>query len=130
MLVLTVRTDSPEAELGLYDGQKQLAYHTWQAHRELSKVIHHQIEDLLRDKGKSWKDLQGIVAFSGPGSFTGLRIGLTVVNAIGYAEGIPVVAGGGESWIAQGIERLQKGDHDALALPEYGRGAHITTQKK
>lgn len=130
MIILTVKTDNPEAELGLYDGQKQLNYITWHAHRELSKVIHHKIEELLEKCGKDWSDIDGIIAFAGPGSFTGLRIGLTVVNAVGYAQGIPVVAQVGEGWLMQGVDRLQKGERDALALPEYGRGAHITTQKK
>jgi tRNA threonylcarbamoyladenosine biosynthesis protein TsaB len=37
-------------------------------------------------------DIEGVVCFKGPGSFTGLRIGLTVGNALAYAQNIPVVA--------------------------------------
>jgi len=51
-----------------------------------------KIETLLQTRGKSWADIQGLVCFQGPGSFTGLRIGLTVANALSYSYNLPVVA--------------------------------------
>jgi tRNA threonylcarbamoyladenosine biosynthesis protein TsaB len=78
MVILTIRTDRPEAEIGLYDGQKQLAYKVWTAHRELSASIHKTIQEILQSQAKGWSDIGGIVCFKGPGSFTGLRIGLGV----------------------------------------------------
>ena len=81
MLILTIRTDKPEAEIGLFEDNKQLAYEMWQAHRELSDTIHKKIEKLLKSQKKDWQNIDGIVCFKGPGSFTGLRIGLTVGNA-------------------------------------------------
>jgi tRNA threonylcarbamoyladenosine biosynthesis protein TsaB len=132
MLILTIRTDNPEAEIGLYDGHDQLAYQTWHAHRELSVTIHRQIEALLASQNKTLQTLEGIVCFAGPGSFTGLRIGLTVGNALAYGLGdIPIVATTGEQdWIARGLHRLLAGERDPLALPEYGAPVHITQQKK
>jgi tRNA threonylcarbamoyladenosine biosynthesis protein TsaB len=130
MLILTIRTDKPEAEVGLFDDEKKLAYETWHAHRELSITLHRKIEDLLGSQQKKLQDLEGVVAFQGPGSFTGLRIGLTVANSLAYGLDIPIVASGGDDWIAAGITRLQNGEHDKLALPEYGAPVHITQQKK
>ena len=130
MLVLTIRTDNLEAEVGLYDGDKKLAYETWHAHRELSTTIHRKIEDMLKSQGKALQDLQGVVGFQGPGSFTGLRIGLTIADALVYGLQIPIVAAMGEEWIAKGIERLHAGEDDRIALPHYGAPVHITLQKK
>lgn len=129
MLILTIRTDNPEAEIGLYDGQTQLRYEVWHAHRELSSTIHSKIEQSLQSQGKTWNDVEGIVCFKGPGSFTGLRIGLTVGNALADGLGIPIVAEK-DAWIEQGIECLLRGDRDPLALPEYGSPAHTTKPKK
>jgi tRNA threonylcarbamoyladenosine biosynthesis protein TsaB len=86
MIILTIRTDNPEAELGIYDGSKQLAYKTWHAHRALAETLHAAIRDELQQSQLDLKKVQGIVAYKGPGSFTGLRIGLTVANAISYGE--------------------------------------------
>ena len=129
MIILTIRTDSPEAEIGLYDGQTQLAYEVWHAHRELSVQLHQKILGLLRGKDKTLQEVQGIVCFQGPGSFTGLRIGLTVGNALADGLGIPIVAAQ-NAWIESGIARLEKGERDAVALPHYGAPVHITQQKK
>ena len=130
MLILTLRTDKPEAEIGLYDGKKQLAYETWQAHRELAETIHRKIDQLLLRQGRTLAQVEGIVCFQGPGSFTGLRIGLTVANTLAYGLGAPIVAAQDPGWLETGIARLQNGENDVQALPFYGAEAHITPQKK
>lgn len=130
MLILTIRTDKPEAELGLYDGTDQLEYEAWEAHRELSVTIHKKIESLLQSQDKTLHDVQGIVCFKGPGSFTGLRIGLTVANSLAYALKVPVVARTDPQWLEAGITDLLAGQDDHLALPEYGGEVHTTPQKK
>jgi tRNA threonylcarbamoyladenosine biosynthesis protein TsaB len=126
MFILTIRTDKPEAELGLFDDDKKLAYETWQAHRQLAETIHQKIDKLLQAQSKTWQDVQGIVCFQGPGSFTGLRIGLTVGNALAYGLSIPVVATQGDNWIQSGITKLQAGENDKLAQPHYSAPVHIT----
>lgn len=126
MLILTIRTDKPEAEIGFCNDQQKLTYETWPMHRQLAETIHQKIEVLLKSQNKTWPDIQGIVCFAGPGSFTGLRIGLTVGNALAYGLDIPITATKSEDWIKQGIDRLQNGESDVLALPQYGTPVHIT----
>ena len=138
MIVLVLRTDKPEAELGLYENEKQVAYVKWQAHRELSETIHLKIKEILKPSttlrsGKSsasLSDVGGIVVFKGPGSFTGLRIGLSVANALAYAQDIPIVAKTGQKWIETGIKDLQAGKNDKIALPKYDRPVATTPPKK
>jgi len=130
MIILTIRTEKPDAEIGLYDGQTQLAYHGWQAHRQLAETLHRTIETMLESQQKQWSDVSGIVCFQGPGSFTGLRIGLTVGNALSDSYGLPIVAEQDPDWIEHGIERLLRGERDKLALPYYGADAHITPPRK
>lgn len=129
MITLTIRTDKPESELGLYEGDKRLTYKTWQAHRELAETIHIQISELLKSQKLELKDIGSIVAFEGPGSFTGLRIGLSVANALAYALGIPIAGSQGDDWIAAGVAKLENGGAGARALPHYGAPVHITKPK-
>lgn len=130
MIILTIRSDKPEAELGLYEGEKQLAYETWQAHRHLAETIHQKIDALLKEQQKTLPDITGIVCYQGPGSFTGLRIGLTVGNALAYALRVPIVAAQDPQWLETGVQRLSKGESDKVAMPYYGADAHITPPKK
>jgi tRNA threonylcarbamoyladenosine biosynthesis protein TsaB len=130
MIILTLRTDKPEAEIGVYDNEKQLAYETWEAHRQLAETVHKRIEEILNKLSISLDDIQGIVCFKGPGSFTGLRIGLTVANALAYARNIPVVARTDPQWLEKGIKDILAGQNEKIAIPEYGAEAKTTQQRK
>ena len=127
---MILKTGSPEAELGIYDGNQQLAYITWPADRQLAATIHIKIQEILNKSSISTDQLEGIVCFKGPGSFTGLRIGLTVANALAYSYNIPVVATAGKDWIKNGVQALKKGSNDHIALPEYGAPAATTPPHK
>ena len=129
-MILTLRTDNPDAEIGLYNGSEQLSYHKWHADRSLAKDLLKVIHEQLATQKADWSDLRGIVVYQGPGSFTGLRIGLTVANTLAYGQGVPIVAAEGEHWLDAGLARLQKGEDDKLALPHYGAEAHITLPKR
>ncbi len=129
MIILTLRTDKPEAEIGLYDDQAQLNYEVWQAHRALAETLHKKIEAILQSHKKGLQHIQGIVIFEGPGSFTGLRIGMAAANALAYSLQVPIVACS-EDWIESGIRRLLAGETDQLALPQYGSEAFVTLPKK
>lgn len=146
MLILTLRTDKPEAEIGLHDDQKRLAYETWQAHRTLTATIHKQINEILNPDKKlldlssnfngasklryDLSDIEGIVVYKGPGSFTGLRIGSAVANALAYGQKIPIVASSGNNWLEQGIDKLLAGQGGKIVTPEYGSPAKTTSPKK
>lgn len=55
-----------------------------------SQVLLPLIEKILKKSKIAFKDLKGIEVETGPGSFTGLRVGVSVANALGYSLGILV----------------------------------------
>jgi tRNA threonylcarbamoyladenosine biosynthesis protein TsaB len=129
MIILTIRTDNPEAEIGLYENDRQLAYKTWTAHRELAETLLRQIDEMIKGQGINLPELDGIVCYKGPGSFTGLRIGLSVANALSYSMKIPIV-GTSDDWLVSGISKIMNKQNDALAIPEYGSPVYTTQPKK
>ncbi len=54
--------------------------------------LHVFIEEVLKKVGKSTKDLNAIAVGSGPGSYTGLRIGVSAAKGLAYALQIPLIA--------------------------------------
>lgn len=128
-MILTLKTDNPEAEIGIYKSDEKVIYHKWLADRTLTKTLLKVIEEQLEKAGGDWKDIKGVIVFKGPGSFTGLRIGITVANAIAYGQNVPVVGELGESWIIDGLQRV-KTDNDKIVLPHYGGEPNISIPRK
>lgn len=129
MLILTIRTDKPEAEIGLFEDSRQLAGKSWQAHRQLAETIHTEIRELLSSQKKALNDIQAVAVFKGPGSFTGLRIGISVANALADGLAVPIIGQSGDDWHEQAIASLLKDENDRQVMPEYGAEPHITKAK-
>jgi tRNA threonylcarbamoyladenosine biosynthesis protein TsaB len=130
MIILTLRTDKPIAEIGIYDGSTKIAYRTWEAHRQLAESIHNKLKEVLVLQKLQWSSIEGIVCYQGPGSFTGLRIGLSVANALAMSNNAPIVATTNEQWTEDGIEMLLAGSSNKVVVPEYGQPVRITQQRK
>ena len=60
--------------------------------RSYSATLVAAVSDLLLHSGVALNDLGGIVAVNGPGSFTGVRVGLSAVKGLAEGAPIPVVA--------------------------------------
>ena len=90
--------------------------YTWASGRDLAENLLKFIHDKLAENGKDFKDLTEITFMSGPGSFTGLRIGAAVVNTLASELNIPL--------------KNHHGETVKIILPEYGRGANISAPRK
>lgn len=102
----------------------------WQAERTLARDMLGYLQGILANHDCTLSDVSQIGVFRGPGSYTGLRIGLTVLNTIADAQQIPIVGGEGASWKDQVVARLRAGENDRVVLPEYGSVPHVTKPRK
>lgn len=55
-----------------------------------SQVLLNLITEILKENNLEFKDLTGIEVEKGPGSYTGLKVGASVANALGFSLSIPV----------------------------------------
>lgn len=90
--------------------------YTWQSEHQLAEGIFTFIHDRLAKHHAGWPDISEITFFSGPGSFTGLRIGAAVVNTLADQLQIPLYD--------------HHGAQHQIILPNYGRPANITPPRK
>ncbi len=128
-MIILVDTSTPLALLIVAQGDEHIPYE-WQADRELAHGMLAWLRDSLAQQGGQFTDIEGIGAFRGPGSFTGLRIGLTVLNTLSDSLGVPIVGAVGDDWQRAAFGRLSGGENDVIVLPLYDRDANITKPRK
>lgn len=128
-MILLLDTSTAECRIWFVDGD-QTEEILWQADRDLARLLLRHLKDTLESRGYGWDDIEGIGVFRGPGSFTGLRIGMTVLNTLADSEQVPIVGAEGENWRDEALERLRAGQNDRIVLPHYGRDANITKPRK
>lgn len=128
-MIALLDTSSPECLLTFIDGEKQHDFR-WQADRTLAKNLLGFINSKLLELDKTWSDISAIGVFEGPGSFTGIRIGLTVMNTLADAQNIPIVGARDENWQEDVLKKLNSGKNEKIVLPFYGREANITSPRK
>ena len=127
-MILAIKTDSEIAEMYIVDDTGRVVKRRqWLAKRELAKNLLREIKKFLDD---DFKKVNGLIVFRGPGSFTGLRIGITVMNAISYSGNVPIFGSSGKNWLKDGVKKVLDGQNNQIVTPDYGCAANTTTQRK
>lgn len=128
-MIVLLDTSTPTCRLTLIRDEERFQIE-WEADRTLAKVLLSFLHQQLALHESDWSALSAIGVMRGPGSFTGLRIGLTVMNTLADSLHIPIVGTHGVDWVEQAIAQLQAGQNDKIVMPFYGSEAHITTPRK
>lgn len=124
-MIIFLDTSSQRCFLTVLDGENRREFE-WDAGRTLARGLLKFIEEKVGDM----HHINGIGVMKGPGSFTGLRIGLTVANTLADSLAIPIVGASGDAWLEAARTRLEAGENDRIVMPEYGGEAHITRPRK
>lgn len=86
MLVLGIDTSGKTASCALCTEDTVLAQNTFVTKLTHSQVIMPMCKKMLSDAGKTLSDVEGFAAVSGPGSYTGLRIGIAAVKGLCFGS--------------------------------------------
>jgi tRNA threonylcarbamoyladenosine biosynthesis protein TsaB len=90
--VLAIETSTLAGGVALLDGDAVRAEYVLDVSATHSERLMPAIDRVLADAGWRAADLQGLAVAVGPGSFTGLRIGLSAAKGLAFALGIPIAA--------------------------------------
>ncbi len=90
MIVLGIDTSGYTNAIGVVDGEKTLAVRAFDAKTESLEQIVDNINTVLKSAGLALDDIQGIGVGLGPGSWTGIRVGVTVGKMLAFSLDIPV----------------------------------------
>ena len=124
-MIILLDTSTAACFLTVVDDEARQDFE-WQAGRTLARGL----LKFLEEKTGDLRDISGIGVMKGPGSFTGLRIGLTVANTLADSLNIPIVGAMGEDWRETALSKLRAGESEKIVMPEYGAAAHITAPRK
>jgi tRNA threonylcarbamoyladenosine biosynthesis protein TsaB len=123
-VLLAIDTSTSQAGLALYDGRVRTEL-LWHAGRDHGRHLLPAIEEALRRIGCAPSDLTVIAAARGPGSFTGLRVGLAVAQGLALALKLPMYGIDSLTVLAYGLAGW---DGPVQAVLEAGRGRFATAR--
>ncbi|TDC74081.1 tRNA (adenosine(37)-N6)-threonylcarbamoyltransferase complex dimerization subunit type 1 TsaB [Streptomyces hainanensis] len=90
MLLLALDTATPAVTVALHDGERTLATAEEVDPRRHGELLLPAVDRVLTDAGRRLADVTALVVGTGPGPYTGLRVGLVTAAALGSARDIPV----------------------------------------
>jgi tRNA threonylcarbamoyladenosine biosynthesis protein TsaB len=91
-MILLIETSTPICSVALAKGAEVLAVrenHEGLSHAKLAAIF---VEEIMKEAGVNLSDLNAVAISKGPGSYTGLRIGVSVAKGLCYALNKPLIA--------------------------------------
>jgi tRNA threonylcarbamoyladenosine biosynthesis protein TsaB len=114
-LILNIETSTPVCSIALAENDNILALRESTEEKSHAGNLAVFIEEILNEKKISVQDLDAIAIGKGPGSYTGLRIGVATAKGLAYGAKIPLVAVSTlETLVRFGLQRMEK---DKLPVP-------------
>lgn len=122
-MILAFETSGALGSVALLDREQLRASREFSTQQEACKRLPVVVQELLEGANPGEIGLQGLAVSRGPGSFTGLRVGLSFAKAMAHALSLPVVGiGTPQAWATEGAERFPE---PPLAVLQPARRNHV-----
>jgi tRNA threonylcarbamoyladenosine biosynthesis protein TsaB len=129
MKILAVETSGKSFSVALNEDSKTLAYFVYDCGHIHSETLIPAIERILIDTGNSYQTIDKFAVSSGPGSFTGIRVGMTAVKTIAQTLNKPVVAIDSLSVLEESVSYL-KGFKLSAAIDALRNEIYVKSKKE
>jgi tRNA threonylcarbamoyladenosine biosynthesis protein TsaB len=101
--LLFIQTALENALTGISEGGEVIAWRSSPEQRDHASFLHTAIDSLLKETGLKPADLDAIAVVWGPGSYTGLRVGLSAAKGLCFALFKPLITLNTLEWMSQGV---------------------------
>ena len=91
-LLLLLETATGVCSVALSEGERMLAVRTSKEEREHASMLAVYIEEVMTEAGRQLSEIDALVVSKGPGSYTGLRIGIATAKGICFTLNKPLIA--------------------------------------
>ena len=140
MLILAFETTAKSCSAAIHDGTKLLAESYQNSGLTHSQTLMVMAEDLLKVCGKSAADVTALAVAAGPGSFTGVRIGVSAAKGFAWGAELPVYGvstlesmalslGAMEGHVCCCMDARRKQVYNALFLAENGALTRVSEDR-
>ena len=117
MLILACDTSNSTCCAGLYEDGKELAFELNNSGRTHSETFMPIVDKIVKESGKTYKDIGAVAITVGPGSFTGIRIGLSAVKGLCLALNVPCIPVSSTKALALSVENITAKEEDSIFVP-------------
>jgi tRNA threonylcarbamoyladenosine biosynthesis protein TsaB len=90
-MLLAIDTATNHASIALHDGDDLRGEYTWEAVNRHTVTLVPHIQELFEETGITPKHLSALAVCEGPGSYTGVRIGIAVAKGLAITRHLPLV---------------------------------------
>lgn len=115
MKILALDTATENCSVALLVGE-QCYVRSEVAPRDHTKKILPMVDDVLKEAGLTLHELDALAFGRGPGSFTGVRIGIGIAQGLAFGADLPMIGISTLEAMAQGVYRLHGSEHVACAI--------------
>jgi len=112
MIILAFESTAGTASVALCDGERMLAQYTVNNGMTHSELLLPMAEDMLRALGLGFEQIELYAVSVGPGSFTGVRIGASLVKGLAFGKNTPCVGVSSLEAMAKALEGI-----DGIIVP-------------
>lgn len=116
-LILSIETSTTVCSVALNEGVETLASEILFTEQSHSTHLTLLIKEVFHKAGKVMNDLSAVAVSEGPGSYTGLRIGVSTAKGICYTLGIPLIGVSTLQAMAQQAAQTGQGQSADLLIP-------------
>lgn len=109
MITIMLDSSNTSMSVGIMDESHIIASTSYEAWQRQSEVMIPELDKLLKDNGFTKDDIQDVIVAIGPGSYTGVRIAITIAKTIAVALNVKV-------YPVSSLQVLKDGDNPSICL--------------
>lgn len=113
--ILALDTATENCSVAVIDGDKTF-FRSEVAPRDHTKKILPMVDEVLKEAGLKLADVDALAFGRGPGSFTGVRIGIGIAQGLGFGAELPMIGVSTLKAMAQGSYRVHSAEQVACAI--------------
>ena len=116
-MILSIETSTARCSASLSENGKTVLSRKTDEDRAHAAMLAKLIDDILKEQKISSKELQAVAVSEGPGSYTGLRVGVSTAKGICYGAGLPLLAVDTLAILAKEAMEKKACDENTLIVP-------------